>query len=72
VQLNDLKARIDRLNALTMGLAKELLIIPPANDSLLYVERRDYMACLHDAIGGLEDARVMLARAVQRIQDGQR
>jgi hypothetical protein len=72
VQLLDLKARIERLNALTTGLAKEVVRIREGTDPLLYLERKGYMAGLHDAIRGLEDARVMLAQVVFRIEDGQR
>jgi hypothetical protein len=72
VQLLDLRARMERLDALSMGLMKELLVIREGNDPLLYLERQAYVAGLHDAIYGLESARVMLARGVYRIEDCQR
>jgi hypothetical protein len=36
---------------------------------LLYLERRAYLAGLQDAIAGVEGARVILARARQRMAD---
>jgi hypothetical protein len=37
---------------------------------LLYLERKAYLAALRDALAGVETARVILARACQRL-DGQ-
>jgi hypothetical protein len=46
------------------------LVIREANHPLLNVERRDYLFAIQDGIAGLESARVMLATAVHRIEDG--
>jgi hypothetical protein len=40
------------------------------NDPLFFVERRAYKAAVHRAIAGLEDARIVLATAIQRIEEG--
>jgi hypothetical protein len=42
-----------------------------ADDPLLYLERLAYVEALREAVAGLEGARVALARALQRIRDGQ-
>ncbi len=72
LQLQDLKARIERLNVLTMGLVKEVLLIRRGTDPLLYLEWKAFLEAFHDLILGLESARVMLACGVQQIEDGQR
>jgi hypothetical protein len=65
--LQELKARVRRLDALARGLAMEVLLWKPCNDRLLYVERKAYLAAVRDALAGAEAARVVLAKAVQRI-----
>jgi len=62
-----LRERIDRLDKLARGLAREALVIGKGNDPLLYAERQAYLAAVFDAIRGLEAARVALARAAQRM-----
>jgi hypothetical protein len=37
------------------------------DDPLLYVERWEYLKALRDVIAGLEAARVVLAKAAQRV-----
>jgi hypothetical protein len=61
--------RVRRLYALAGGLAKEVVLIRQGNDPLLYLERRAYLAALRDALAGVEGARVVLARARQRMAD---
>jgi hypothetical protein len=67
-----LKTRIERLDALMRGLAKEVLVVQESNDPLLLLERQAYLGALHDAIQGLDAVRVMLVRAVQRIEGDRR
>jgi hypothetical protein len=67
--LVDVIARIQRLDELTRGLAKEVLLWREADDPLLYLERRAYLKALQDALAGVESARVVLARARQRIDN---
>ena len=38
-----------------------------ADDPLLYLERRKYLCALGDAIHGVDSARVVLAKALQRL-----
>jgi hypothetical protein len=68
--VDSLRARVRRFHDLYRGLARETAI-PHAedNDQLLFTERRAYKAAVHRAIAGLEDARVALATAIQRIEE---
>ena len=63
----DLSARIDRLDTLSRGLSKELLNYRKNHGLLLLLEARAYFEALHDAVQGLEVARVVLAKARQQI-----
>jgi hypothetical protein len=63
-------ARVRRLDDLGRGLAKELVQIREADDPLLYVERKAYLAALGRILAGVEEARVVLARARQRLEGG--
>ena len=63
----DVVARMRRLEQLTRGLSKEVALWKEANDPLLYLERRAYLNAIQDALAGLEEARVVLARATQRL-----
>jgi hypothetical protein len=67
-----IQARVERLERLSKGLAKEVALIGAADDPLLYLERKAYLAALRDGIAGLEGARVILARARQRLADDRR
>jgi hypothetical protein len=64
---SDLEARIRRLNQLARGLAKEVALWKGGNDPLLYLERKAYLGAIQDALAGVESARVILARARQRL-----
>jgi hypothetical protein len=68
----DLTGRIQRLDKLARGLAREVLLWKEGKGSLLYAERQEYLEALQDAVAGLEAARVALARAHQRIEDTKR
>jgi hypothetical protein len=68
--VDNLAARARRLDRLALGLMKEVAIIRQADDRLLYLERLAYEEALRGAVAGLEDARVTLAKALQRIRDG--
>jgi hypothetical protein len=63
----DVKARVERLDRLARGLAKEVLW-KGAADPLLYRERKAYLAGVQDALAGVETARVVLAKVVQRLE----
>jgi hypothetical protein len=51
-----------------IGLMQEFFLMAEANDPLLYRERQDYLAAVRHAVSGLENARVVLAKARQRIE----
>jgi hypothetical protein len=70
ITLAELRARIKRLGVLRCGLAKEVALWKECDDPLLYLERKEYLEGIQDALAGVERARVALARARQRIEDG--
>jgi len=64
------EARLPRLERLSAGLAKELVVIGEAQDPLLYIERRAYLAAVQGMLAGAERARVELSRALHRMRRG--
>ncbi len=68
--LEQIAARVERLDELARGLAKELVQVRQADDPLLYAKRRGYLDALGRVLGGAEEARVVLARTQQRIEEG--
>jgi hypothetical protein len=70
MNLADLTARVHRLDVLMRGLAKEVALWKGGNDPLLYGERKAYLKGIQDALAGVEAARVVLARARRRLEDG--
>jgi hypothetical protein len=69
MNLTDLSARVRRLDDLARGLAKEVALWKKGSDPLLYLERKAYLDAIQDALAGVEEARVVLARARQRLED---
>jgi hypothetical protein len=63
-----LAGRIQRLTALYLGLCKEHALMAQGDDPLLYLERHEYLAALRHAASGLESARVVVAKARQRLE----
>jgi hypothetical protein len=63
----DQTVRKHRLERLAQNLTRETYVIGEADDPLLYLERKAYIAALRDAVAGLEIARVTLAKALHRI-----
>src|SRR5438067_11307201 len=63
----DLRARVRRLDELTRGVMKEVVLIQECEDPLLRNERLAYLDGLRDAVSGMGAARVTLARALQRL-----
>jgi hypothetical protein len=61
-----LSARIRRLEQVSVGVALETLFVGQAN-IFLYVERLEYLTPLHKMCAALESARVVLAKARQRL-----
>jgi hypothetical protein len=68
----DLWLRIDRLGELTLELPRDRVAWERAEGPLLYLERRAYLAAIRTAIRGVEDARVILAKACQRMDTERR
>jgi hypothetical protein len=68
VDVADLAARCRRLESLFIGLMRECQVMGAGDDPLLYLERRAYLMALHAASSGLENARVVLAKAKQRLE----
>jgi hypothetical protein len=66
--VNDLQARVRRLDQLARGLAKEVTLWKGGNDPLLYLERKAYLTAIQDALAGVEAARVVLAQAWTRMK----
>jgi hypothetical protein len=66
--LDDFKARVRRLDALSRGLAKEATLWKACNDPLLYTERKAYLKAVRNALAGVEEARVVLAKVVRRME----
>lgn len=67
ISVTDVTARVRRLEELTRGLAKEVALWKQGNDPLLYLERKSYLNAIQDALAGVDAARVVLARAAQRM-----
>jgi hypothetical protein len=65
----DLAARIRRLCELERGLAKEVALWKEDRDHpLLFLERKAYLGAIQDALAGVESARVVLSKVLQRVQ----
>lgn len=65
---NGVSTRIQRLDELARGLAKEVVVWREGNDPLLYLERKAYINAIQDTLAAVEAARVALAKALQRMQ----
>jgi hypothetical protein len=59
---------VRRLDELSRGLAKEVVLWKECNDPLLYLERRAYLGAISDALAGVEEAWVVLAKARRRLE----
>jgi hypothetical protein len=68
LELQHLKARIERLDRLARGLAREVELQRGAEDALLFRERKQYLAAVQDALAGADAARVVLAGVVKRME----
>jgi predicted site-specific integrase-resolvase len=66
--IDDLSRRVERLETLAKGLAKEVHQVREAAGPLLYLERRKYLCALQDALFGVESARVVLTQALARLK----
>src|SRR5262249_61695223 len=67
--LKDMKARVRRLEEFARGLSSEVDLVKDAEQSvLLPSERRQYVSGIYDVIVGAEAARVVMAKAVRRVE----
>jgi hypothetical protein len=71
IGMTDVVARVRRLEELMRGLSREVALWKEGNDPLLYLERRAYLNAIEDAMADLEAARLVLARAAQRMRGEQ-
>jgi hypothetical protein len=53
---------------LSRKLAKVVVLWKACNDPLLYLERHRYLGAIRDALAGVEEARVVLAKARRRLE----
>jgi hypothetical protein len=66
--LDSIRSRVQRLDALARGLAKETVLIDECDDPLLYRERLDYRTAIRQALDGVETGRIVLVKARQRLE----
>jgi hypothetical protein len=59
---------VRRLDEPGRGVAKEIVLVREDDDPLLYVERKAYLAALGRILAGVEETRVVLARARERLE----
>jgi hypothetical protein len=69
MNLEDLTGRIQRLDALARGFAKEVTLVKQSHGPLLYLERKAYLEAIQDALAGVEASRVILAKVQQRLDE---
>lgn len=68
MNLKELQARVHRLDQLSRGLSKEVTLWRKGDDPLLYLERKAYLGAIQDALAGVEEARVLLAKVCHRLE----
>ena len=68
MDLRQLLGRLARLNLLSCSLGREIARWERCDDPLLYMERKALLAALHQTWGGVEGARVALAKACRRLR----
>jgi hypothetical protein len=68
----DLRARVRRLEELSLGLSREIELWRKTMHPLQFVEREAYVGALGNAVSAAEEARVILAGAMHRIEDQER
>ena len=67
--LKDMRARVVRLEQVARENAEEANLIEDAERTLLLPgERKQYLNAIYDAIAGLEAARVVMQKAVKRVE----
>ena len=67
--LKSMRARVVRLEQVARENAQEANLIKDAEQSVLLPgERKQYLSAIYDAIAGLEAARVVMQKAVKRVE----
>jgi len=65
----DLRARMRRLEELIRGLCLEESLWRKCPAPIMALDRLAYMDAIHEAIHGLESARIILARVIRGLED---
>jgi hypothetical protein len=65
---DDLNARMRRLEELIRGLGLEESLWRTCSAPVLAVDRIEYMNAIHEAIHGLESARMILAKMIREME----
>src|SRR5262249_53409629 len=69
ITLKSMRARVVRLEQGARENAEEASVIKDAEGTVLLPgERKQYLSAIYDAIAGLEGARVVMAKAVRRVE----
>lgn len=68
MDLNDITARVKRLDQLRRGLAKEVALWKDGIDPLSNVERKAYLKGIQDALAGVYAAGVVMQRVKERLE----
>jgi hypothetical protein len=69
MNLQSLRARMQHLDELARGVARELVAWQKCDDPLLQAERVEYLDGISRFYSGLEAARVCLAKVCRRLQE---
>jgi len=69
VQLRIIKPRVGRLREMVDKLVQEYLLVESQQNPLLDGVRRANLIRIQEAIAGLDQARVVLGKAVRRIEE---
>jgi hypothetical protein len=68
LRVRDLKARIARLQELAKGLGKEVGLQRDDDGVGLARGRKQYLTAVQESLAGMDEARVVLGRAVKRLE----
>jgi len=69
LQMQTIKPRVGRLKELAIELGHDFIRWKEEPSPLLSGEKRSYLRAIQDAIAGVDEASVVLARAIQRIEE---
>ena len=69
LHLHTIRPRIPRLRELVAELVQEYMLTQSQENPLLDGERRAYLIGIQEAIAGLDQARVVLGKAVRRVEE---